>query len=128
MVMEKVESQFAFYLLGVLVKHVILTIVRMTLLDSFFKTQKNIRESFRTVNQMFEAYPISFYSNIPNSNYLTFLPAIFYGSVTTFYLFGKINTKIFIGANISCILLCIIFSLGIYLNWRIGLKKYEAFG
>ncbi len=77
---------------------------------------------------MFEAYPISFYSNIPNSTYLTFLPAIFYGSVTTFYPFGKINTPIFIGANISCILLCIIFALGIYFNWKFGLKKHEASG
>lgn len=57
----------------------------------------------------------------------SFFPVVYINSYATNYLFGFYNNEIFFNLFLKLILIITIISILTYINWKIGLEKYEAF-
>lgn len=93
----------------------------------FIKENSFILKNYFSIYSLFDIYPAQLFQNWIK-NIIWIFPSVYFGAYSTQFLFNHISYlelfKLFIYQNIL-IIICVI---GIYINWKIGLKKYEAFG
>ena len=84
-------------------------------------------ENYWNIYDIFMAYPAPLFKGFPIQLFLYFFPSFFVGYLLVPLLRGyeiwRLDLQIFI-----LVFLIIFCCIGIFLNWKYGLKKYEAFG
>jgi len=93
----------------------------------FFKNANMIKDNLLNIQRVTEKHPAVMF---PNSFQFifAFIPLVYYSAYATHFLFGYMKIEQFFILFLQLIFLIFIFSIGLYYNWKIGLKKYEAFG
>ncbi|MCH8519161.1 MAG: ABC-2 family transporter protein [Nanoarchaeota archaeon] len=79
------------------------------------------------LNLTLAGFPPTIFEQFTYRFFLFLFPLILFG-VSTFYYFGRISLDYFLFSILIAIVLSIVFNLATYIMWKIGLKKYEAFG
>lgn len=106
------------------------TVIILRYFDSiafFIKQNQFITQIYTSMNQLVKNYPIIIFDNFINKiGYI--LGMAYFGAYSTQFLFGHMDYTEFFNLNLILIILTIILSTLLYTNWKIGLKKYEAFG
>jgi len=94
----------------------------------FFKDNRFVKDPFFTMSMTYSYYPFSFF----NGNFIKLLgflmPLSFYAVISTDYYFGYINFLELLNYFYILLGLIVFFSLSSYFLWKIGIKKYEAYG
>lgn len=93
----------------------------------FMKNNNFFIDVYKKSSNIFIYYPANMFKN--NLNGLVFLIAnVYYGTYATLFVFGKITYLEFYKLHIYLLLLNLFGVICIYLLWKYGLKRYEAFG
>jgi len=108
----------------------IFTVILFQYINSFsffFKSANMVRTTLVNAQRIIEKHPAIMF---PNSFQFifAFMPFVYYTAYPTHFLFGYMRIEQFLILFLQLIFLTFIVSLGLYYNWKIGLKKYEAFG
>ncbi|MFW5704406.1 MAG: ABC-2 family transporter protein [Nanoarchaeota archaeon] len=92
----------------------------------YFKDARNIHKAYHTANDTFVRFPVIIFKNwiyiigfLAGTTYFSALP--------THYLFGHMPTIDFVNIFFILIAIEIVLCFLIYLLWKIGIKKYEAY-
>lgn len=94
----------------------------------FVKESYTLLSIYKNTYSFFRVYPFSFFEDLRYASVLLIFPVTFYGSILTDYLFGYKTINDVVGYLYYIIAIIIVFSIGTYINWHFGLKKYEAYG
>ena len=79
------------------------------------------------LNLRLSGFPPTMFEQFTYRIILFLFPLILFG-VSTFYFFGRIGVDYFLLSILIATILSILFNLVTYILWRIGLRRYEAFG
>lgn len=95
---------------------------------AFFMKSVSYQGLYFQVNDFIRDYPYMFFKDAPLFKILIITPIIYISSVPTMYVFNIIDNKELLNYVILMLLTTLILGILTHYMWKVGLKRYEAFG
>lgn len=127
-----------FNFLAIIISYIISIIIIITYLSIIYFIESlnfyllnisfYIRKPLKELENTFRTYPGNFFQNNSIIKILSLIVPIYLIGIIIVPLYKEIIFLKIIKSILICILITIIFGILTHINWKYGLKKYEAFG